>query len=71
MDAHRHPTRLDRFVNRIQGWWASLGLPPRVIAIAPAGRQHFPVAVDAPLSEFASIAEHYPVYRINPAQSSG
>lgn len=144
-----HPTRLGRFVNRVQGWLASLGLPPSFIAtlevrgrksgrprsapvviatldskrylvsmlgptsdwvknveaaggeavlrqghrrrvkltpvaaehrapilreyvrIAPSGRQHFPVAVDAPLSEFASIAEHYPVYRIDPDQSSG
>ena len=144
-----HPTRLGRFVNRIQGWWSSLGLPPSFVAtlevrgrksgrirsapiviatlegtgylvsmlgptsdwvknieaaggeavlrqgrrrrvhltpvaaehrapilreyvrIAPAGRQHFPVAVDAPLSEFASIAEHYPVYRIDADQSSG
>ena len=139
-----HPTRLGRWVNRIQGWWSSLGLPPSFVAtlevrgrtsgqrratpvvittlederylvsmlgpdsdwvknveathgdavlrqgrrrrvhlthvsrehrapilreyvrIAPAGRQHFPVATDAPLAEFAAIAEHYPVYRIDP-----
>ena len=140
-----HPTRLGRLVNRIQGWWSSLGLPtsfvvtlevrgrssgerrsnPVVIAtvegqrylvsmlgpdsdwvknvdaaqgdavlrhgrrrrirlvsvapeqrapilreyvrIAPSGRQHFPLAVSAPLSEFAAIADRYPVYRITPA----
>jgi deazaflavin-dependent oxidoreductase (nitroreductase family) len=26
------PTRLGRWVNRLQGWWSGLGLPPRVIA---------------------------------------
>jgi len=34
--------------------------------VATSGRKHFPVAVDAPLSEFAAIAERYPVYRIDP-----
>jgi deazaflavin-dependent oxidoreductase (nitroreductase family) len=140
-----HPTRLGRWLNRMQGWWSSLGLPPRLVAtlevrgrtsgrlranpvviataegkrylvsmlgqdsdwvknvdaargdavlrqgrrqrvhlvpvpaeqrapilreyvrIAPSGRQHFPVAVAAPLSDFAAIAEHYPVYRIDVA----
>jgi deazaflavin-dependent oxidoreductase (nitroreductase family) len=38
------------------------------VRIAPSGRQHFPVAVDAPLSEFEAIAERYPVYRISPRQ---
>ena len=37
------------------------------VRIAPSGRQHFPLPVDAPLAEFAAIAERYPVYRIDPA----
>jgi deazaflavin-dependent oxidoreductase (nitroreductase family) len=36
------------------------------VRVATSGRHHFPVAVGAPLSEFASIAERYPVYRIDP-----
>jgi deazaflavin-dependent oxidoreductase (nitroreductase family) len=36
------------------------------VRIASSGRQHFPVAVGAPLSEFQIIAERYPVYRIDP-----
>jgi hypothetical protein len=35
--------------------------------IATSGRQHLPVAWDAPLSEFAAIAAEYPVFRIDPA----
>ena len=34
------------------------------VRIAPSGRQHFPLPVGAPLSDFAAIAERYPVYRI-------
>lgn len=138
-----HPTRLGRWVNRLQGFWSSLGLPPSFVAtlevrgrksgqlrsnpivivaldnkrylvsmlgpssdwvknveaahgeavlrqgrrervqlvavppeerapilreyvrIAPSGRQHFPVAVGAPEAEFAKVAEHYPVYRMD------
>jgi hypothetical protein len=37
------------------------------VRIATSGRQHFPLPVGAPLSEFAAIAERYPVYRIDPA----
>jgi deazaflavin-dependent oxidoreductase (nitroreductase family) len=36
------------------------------VRIAPGGRRHFPLPVGAPLSEFAAIAERYPVYRIDP-----
>jgi F420H(2)-dependent quinone reductase len=36
------------------------------VRIASSGRQHFPLPVGAPLSEFAAIAERYPVYRIDP-----
>jgi deazaflavin-dependent oxidoreductase (nitroreductase family) len=36
------------------------------LRVATSGRQHFPVAVDATLSEFEKIAERYPVYRIDP-----
>jgi hypothetical protein len=37
------------------------------VRIASSGRQHFPLAVGAPLSDFEEIAERYPVYRIDPA----
>jgi deazaflavin-dependent oxidoreductase (nitroreductase family) len=37
------------------------------VRIAFSGRRHFPLAVGAPLSDFAAIAERYPVYRIDPA----
>ena len=37
------------------------------VRIAPSGRQHFPLPVGAPLSDFEAIAECYPVYRIDPA----
>jgi len=144
-----HPTRLGRWVNRLQSWWSALGLPPALMAalevrgrvsgrkrsipvvitvvdgkrylvsmlgpgsdwvlnveaadgkaairqgrrrrvhlapvppeqrapilreyvgIAPNGRQHFPIGVDAPLTDFEAIAERYPVYRIDPGQSPG
>lgn len=36
------------------------------VRIAPSGRQHFPLPVGAALSEFAVIAERYPVFRIDP-----
>jgi deazaflavin-dependent oxidoreductase (nitroreductase family) len=36
------------------------------VKIAPSGRKHFPVTLRSPLSEFEAIAEHYPVYRIDP-----
>jgi hypothetical protein len=35
------------------------------VRIAPSGRRHFPLSVDAPLSEFEAIAERYPAYRID------
>ena len=35
--------------------------------VATSGRHHLPVAVGAPLSEFQTIAERYPVYRIDPS----
>jgi deazaflavin-dependent oxidoreductase (nitroreductase family) len=37
------------------------------VNVATSGRNHFPVAVGAPLSEFQKIAERYPVYRIEPS----
>jgi deazaflavin-dependent oxidoreductase (nitroreductase family) len=40
------------------------------VRIAASGRQHFPLAASAPLSEFESIASTYPVYRIDPAPST-
>jgi deazaflavin-dependent oxidoreductase (nitroreductase family) len=35
------------------------------VRIASSGRQHFPLPVGAPLSEFEAIAGRYPVYRID------
>jgi hypothetical protein len=35
------------------------------VRVATSGRKHFPVAADAPLSEFQSIAGQYPVYRVD------
>ena len=35
--------------------------------VATSGREHFPVAHDAPLSDFGAVAEHYPVFRIDAA----
>ena len=37
------------------------------VRIASSGRQHFPLPVGAPLSDFEAIAGHYPVYRIDPS----
>ncbi len=37
------------------------------VRIALSGRQHFPLPVGAPLSEFEAIAGRYPVYRIDPS----
>jgi deazaflavin-dependent oxidoreductase (nitroreductase family) len=37
------------------------------VRVASSGRNHLPVAVGAPLSEFEAIAERYPVFRIQPA----
>jgi deazaflavin-dependent oxidoreductase (nitroreductase family) len=37
------------------------------VRIASSGRQHFPLPVDAPLSDFEAIAGRYPVYRIDPS----
>jgi hypothetical protein len=34
--------------------------------IATSGRQHLPVSHRAPISDFEAIAEHYPVFRIDP-----
>jgi deazaflavin-dependent oxidoreductase (nitroreductase family) len=137
------PTRLGRWVNRFNGWWSGLGLPPRFqaalevqgrqsgrrrsnpvvittvdgerylvsilgsesdwvknveashgdavirqgrrrrvhlvavppeqrapilreyVRIATSGRQHFPLPVGAPLSDFEAIAGRYPVYRVD------
>jgi len=35
------------------------------VRIASSGRRHFPVPVDAPLSDFEAIVRDYPVYRID------
>jgi len=36
------------------------------VRIASSGRRHFPLPFGAPLSDFESIADSYPVYRIDP-----
>jgi deazaflavin-dependent oxidoreductase (nitroreductase family) len=41
------------------------------VRIALSGRQHFPLRIGAPISEFEAIAHRYPVYRIDPSESSG
>ena len=38
--------------------------------IASSGRQHFPLPVGAPLSDFEAIAGRYPVYRIDHMKST-
>jgi deazaflavin-dependent oxidoreductase (nitroreductase family) len=35
--------------------------------VATSGRHHFPVAYDAPVEEFAKVADDYPVFRVDPA----
>jgi hypothetical protein len=35
--------------------------------VATSGRKHLPVPHDAPTSAFEAIADHYPVFRIDPA----
>jgi len=37
------------------------------VRIASSGRQHFPLPVGAPQSDFEAIAGQYPVYRIDPS----
>jgi deazaflavin-dependent oxidoreductase (nitroreductase family) len=37
------------------------------VRIASSGRQHFPLPVGAPLSDFEVIAGRYPVYRMDPS----
>ncbi len=36
--------------------------------VATSGRKHLPVAHDAPVSAFESIAADYPVFRIDPSE---
>lgn len=38
------------------------------LARAPGARPHIPVSKDAPVSEFESIAAHYPVFRVKTAE---
>ncbi|MCB0244275.1 MAG: nitroreductase family deazaflavin-dependent oxidoreductase [Anaerolineae bacterium] len=40
------------------------------LRIAPGARPHIPVDKDAPLSEFEPIAVDYPVFRVEPAETS-
>ena len=37
--------------------------------VATSGRRHLPVPYNAPVSSFEAIAENYPVFRIDPAES--
>lgn len=45
---------------------ARAGVLKKYCQIAQAGRSHFPISKDAPLSEFERIAARYPVFRIDP-----
>jgi hypothetical protein len=38
------------------------------VRVARSGRRHFPVKPGAPLTEFAAIADRYPVFRIETGQ---
>jgi hypothetical protein len=40
------------------------------VRIASSGRRHFPLTIDAPLSEFEAIASQHPVYRIDPVPTA-
>ena len=56
-----------------------VGVPPaerapilsEYVRVATSGHHHLPVAVGAPLSEFQTIADRYPVYRIDPSWRGG
>ena len=69
------PAILTASTGLIPGSLPLLGLPEEraglivaaSILLGLAGRQHFPFPVGAPLSEFETIAERYPVYRIDRA----
>lgn len=39
----------------------------RYLALAPGGRPHIPVDRRAPLTEFAAVADRYPVFRVDDA----
>jgi hypothetical protein len=41
------------------------------VRIASSGRKHFPLGVDAPLSDYAAIAGSYPVFRVEAASFTG
>ena len=38
----------------------------RYVQKVPGGRPHIPVARDAPVADFAAIADRYPVFRVEP-----
>jgi hypothetical protein len=38
----------------------------RYVKKSPGGRPHIPGPVDAPLADFAAVAERYPVFRVTP-----
>jgi hypothetical protein len=42
----------------------------RYVAVVPGGRPHIPVAVGAPLADFAAIADRYPVFEVGESMSS-
>ncbi|GAB95484.1 deazaflavin-dependent oxidoreductase (nitroreductase family) [Kineosphaera limosa] len=39
----------------------------RYLNTVPGGRPHIPVEPDAPLAEFAAVADRYPVFEVRPA----
>ena len=40
------------------------------VRIAPGGRRHFPVGLEATVEEYGPIAAQYPVFRVEPAGDS-
>ena len=40
------------------------------LQIAPGARPHFPISLDAPLSEFEKIARDFPVFRLEQSENS-
>jgi deazaflavin-dependent oxidoreductase (nitroreductase family) len=42
----------------------------RYLDLAPGARAHLAVAPDAPLAEFAAVADRYPVFRVSPPAAS-
>jgi hypothetical protein len=55
------PGQLSRALNRL-----SAVILRRYLAVAPGARPHIPIDRDAPVTEFESIAQAYPVFCVVP-----